>query len=249
MTALLRRYAGSALWPILGVSIFLLAQHVWRNSGRPAQALGPPLDALQSAFAAALCPGLERSQNAMTMDEYDYISSLSRRPGVLNLVYLNKYGEVRWFQDPSQITCTFEQFSKAAPLPTDAVEQASLSKTPVVRAVPGPPLYEVAVPLVRRGETAGMVSFQATDETLRSLTTFTGDYRALVAFPSRRTKPAHGKAHTRSARQSMQYYLSGLIFFQQGDLDKARREWEHSSALDPGNELAREAMQRLERKS
>jgi len=181
----------------------------------------------------------------MTMDEYDYISSLSRRPGILNLVYLNKYGEVRWFQDPSRITCTFEQFHKAAPRPTDAVEQAALSKTPVVRVVPGPPLYEVAVPLVLRGETAGLVSFQAADGTLRSLTTFTGDYRSLVASASSRAKPSHGEAHSKSARQSMQYYLSGLIFFKKGDLGKARQEWEHSAALDSGNELAREAMQRL----
>jgi len=213
------------------------------------KAAGVSLDALKSAFEAALCPGLERTQNALTMDEYDYFTSLSRRPGVLNLVYLNKYGEVRWFQDPSLITSTFDQFTKAAPLPTDAVEQAILSKTPVVRAVPGPPLKEVAIPLVRRGETAGLVSFQATDETLRSLTTLTGDYRSLVAFAPPLKKPVLEKAHSKSARQSLQYYLSGMIFFQKGELDKARQEWEHSSALDPGNELTQEAMRRLEHKS
>jgi hypothetical protein len=38
-----------------------------------------------------------------------------------------------------------------------------------------------------------------------------------------------------SERQAQQFYLSGLIYFQKGDLAKARQEWMHARDLDPGN--------------
>ena len=99
-----------------------------------------------------LITGLARSQSALSMDEHDVVMRFAKDDRVASLLYLNKYGEVRWFRDPSKITYTFEQFVKEVTLPTDAIEQASLAKSPVVRAVPGMPLYDIAIPLALRGE-------------------------------------------------------------------------------------------------
>lgn len=46
-------------------------------------------------------------------------------------------------------------------------------------------------------------------------------------------------------RQSQQYYLSGLIYFQKGDYDKARNDWTHSLQLDPANPDAKAGLDRI----
>ena len=115
-------------------------------------------------YAPTLINGLSRNQSAISMDEYDTITRFAKDDRVAALLYLNKYGEVRWFKDPSKITMSFDQFSKEVTLPTDSIEQAWLSKTPTVRAVPNLPLYDIAIPLALRGEVLGILNLQVSRE-------------------------------------------------------------------------------------
>lgn len=115
-------------------------------------------------YAPSLLNGLSRNQGAISMDEYDTITRVSKDDRVAWLLYLNKYGEVRWFKDPSKITMSFDMFQKEVTLPTDAIEQALLSKSPMVRAVPNLPLYDIAIPLALRGEVLGILSMQISRE-------------------------------------------------------------------------------------
>ncbi|MBI5631046.1 MAG: hypothetical protein HY921_09195 [Elusimicrobia bacterium] len=111
-------------------------------------------------YAPTLINGLSRNQSAISMDEFDTVTRFSKDDRVAALLYLNKYGEVRWFRDPSEITKTFDEFTKRIALPTDAIEQAWLSKSPVIRAVPNLPMYDIAIPLALRGDVLGVLNIQ-----------------------------------------------------------------------------------------
>jgi hypothetical protein len=115
-------------------------------------------------YAPTLVEGLSRNQAAISMNEFDTITRFAKDDRVAALLYLNKYGEVRWFKDPTKITETFDQFSKEVTLPTDAIEQAWLSKSPMVRAVPNLPLYDIAIPLSLRGDVLGILNLQVSRE-------------------------------------------------------------------------------------
>ncbi|MBI4678425.1 MAG: hypothetical protein HY748_12665 [Elusimicrobia bacterium] len=119
---------------------------------------------LVRVHAAKLITGLSRNQGAITMDELDTITQLAKDERVASLLYLNKYGEVRWFKDPSRITESFDQFSKEVTIPTDAIEQAWLSKSYMIRAIPNMPLYDIAIPLSTRGEVMGVINMQVSRE-------------------------------------------------------------------------------------
>jgi hypothetical protein len=115
-------------------------------------------------YAPTLIEGLSRNQGAITMNELDTVSRFSKDDRVASLLYLNKYGEVRYFKDPSMITKSFDDFTKQVSLPTDAIEQAWLAKTPIVRAVPNLPLYDIAIPLALRGDVLGILDLQVSRE-------------------------------------------------------------------------------------
>ncbi|MDD5627610.1 MAG: von Willebrand factor type A domain-containing protein [Elusimicrobia bacterium] len=60
--------------------------------------------------------------------------------------------------------------------------------------------------------------------------------------------PAQGPALPASEenrRQSQQYYLSGIIYYDKGDFEKARNEWAHALQLDPDNPDAQAGLQRI----
>ncbi|MCX5795719.1 MAG: tetratricopeptide repeat protein [Elusimicrobia bacterium] len=46
-------------------------------------------------------------------------------------------------------------------------------------------------------------------------------------------------------RQSQQYYLSGIIYYDKGDFEKARNEWTHALQLDPANPDAKAGLERI----
>ncbi|MBI4377190.1 MAG: tetratricopeptide repeat protein [Elusimicrobia bacterium] len=48
-------------------------------------------------------------------------------------------------------------------------------------------------------------------------------------------------------RQSEQHYISGVIFFQKGDYEKAREEWTLARQLDPSNSDAQAGLERIEK--
>ena len=115
-------------------------------------------------YAPSLIDGLARNQSAVTMNELDIVTRLSKDDRIASLLYLNKYGEVRWFKDGSMISKTFDDFTHQISLPTDAIEQAWLAKTPIVRAVPNLPLYDIAIPLALRGDVLGILNLQVSRE-------------------------------------------------------------------------------------
>ncbi|MCX5790185.1 MAG: hypothetical protein NTX64_17010 [Elusimicrobia bacterium] len=121
-------------------------------------------------YAPTLIKGLSKSQYAISFDEFDIITKgISKDERVAWLVYLNRFGEVRWFKDPSAIGKPFDEFSKIQPPPTDAIEQAYLSKTPKVRAVPKQAFYEIAIPLAVRGDVMGIVDMQVSRQGVENI--------------------------------------------------------------------------------
>ena len=64
-------------------------------------------------YAPTLIEGLSRNQSVISMAEFDTVSRFSKDDRVAALLYLNKYGEVRWFKDPSMMTKTFDEFSSS----------------------------------------------------------------------------------------------------------------------------------------
>jgi hypothetical protein len=115
-------------------------------------------------YAPTLIDGLSRNQGAITMSEYDTVSRFAKDDRVASMLYLNKYGEVRWYKDPSMITKSFDDFTRQVSLPTDAIEQAWLAKTPIVRPVANLQLYDIAIPLQVRGDVLGILELQINRE-------------------------------------------------------------------------------------
>jgi formylglycine-generating enzyme required for sulfatase activity len=193
--------------------------------------------ALKSSLEGILAPGLGRSQMAISLYEFDFMSAISGRPGVSNLVYLNKYGEVRWHKDPLMFNLTFDQFAREAQQPAGEIVDAIQKKAPAVRpAAKGQPPF-VAIPLEQDGDVVACLSLQATESTLKSLVGFVGAYRRTMGHPELSSP----------GKQSLQFWLSGLIYFQHGDLAKARKEWGNAISLDSSNEDARAGIRRLDK--
>jgi hypothetical protein len=62
---------------------------------------------LVKVHAFQLIKGLSKSQVSISMDEYDVVNNaLAKDERVASLLYLNRYGEVRWFKDPAMIGLT-----------------------------------------------------------------------------------------------------------------------------------------------
>ncbi len=120
-------------------------------------------------YAPQLVEGLSRNQGAISMTEYDVVSRFAKDDRVASLLYLNKYGDVRWFRDPTMISKTFDEFTKQVSLPTDAIEQAWQAKTPIVRAVPNMELYDIAIPLALRGDMQGIIDLQVSRAGVKSV--------------------------------------------------------------------------------
>ena len=56
-----------------------------------------------------------------------------------------------------------------------------------------------------------------------------------------------GQISEEARRSSQQHYLSGVIFFQQANYDKARDEWNLAKQLDPSNSAAQAGLERIEK--
>ncbi len=56
---------------------------------------------------------------------------------------------------------------------------------------------------------------------------------------------ANSGASEDNKRQSQQYYLSGIIYYDKGDYEKARNEWTHALQLDPANPDAKAGLERI----
>jgi hypothetical protein len=202
---------------------------------------------LRGSCERSLLPGLKRSQAAITMREYDVMARLAKDRRIKSILYLNRFGEVRWAKQPELWTMTFERLSKQSPLPTDAVSRAMKGSAAVVAPATGGS-YEVALPLDSEGQPQGILDIQTDAKGLRGLG---ADARkalkkdAPIRPAAARTAPPKSPD---SERQAQQYFLSGLIYFHKGDLAKARGEWTHAAQLDPGNPEVSQALKRVKAK-
>lgn len=148
---------------VIGILVVLLL--VMSNQLRSSPYCGP--DPNPSAIfekvrlqSPTLIMGLTRNYRAITFDEFGPITDLAKDERVLNLVYFNQYGDVRWFKDPSSIKLPFDEFAKRHPPQTNAIDEAYKAKLPQVRVVADPPSYELVVPLAVRGEVKGLLDLQ-----------------------------------------------------------------------------------------
>lgn len=58
---------------------------------------------------------------------------------------------------------------------------------------------------------------------------------------------APGAVSEESRRSSMQHYLSGVVYFQKSDYNKARDEWTLAKQLDPSNSDAQAGLERIDK--
>lgn len=98
-------------------------------------------------YAQTLREGLLKSPKAITLEEFNIMSdSLSKDERIAGIIYVDKFGVIRWHRDPRFIGMPWQDYIKQVNL-TDALEQAVSSKSPKVRPVPKQPYYEIGIPL------------------------------------------------------------------------------------------------------
>ena len=68
-----------------------------------------------------------------------------------------------------------------------------------------------------------------------------------AAAPAGGAKPVRTSSTLIASQESQQRYLNGIIFFQKGDNEGARREWLLAKQLDPANADAQAGLDRLEK--
>jgi HAMP domain-containing protein len=73
------------------------------------------------------------------------------------MIYLSRQGTVRWHKESRFMGMTWDDFKAQIPPPTDAINQAYMSKMPKVRQVKSEPFYEIAIPFSVRGEIIGII--------------------------------------------------------------------------------------------
>ncbi|MBI4057388.1 MAG: hypothetical protein HY399_07590 [Elusimicrobia bacterium] len=120
-------------------------------------------------YAPTLLKGLQKNVDVITLDELDVMGTFSKDDRVAALLYLNKSGKVRWHKDASLMNMTYEDYGKKIGIPTNAIEQAYLSKSPKVREVPNQSVYDIAIPLSVRGDVLGIVDLQISRKGAESL--------------------------------------------------------------------------------
>ncbi len=108
-------------------------------------------------YAPTMRTGLLNSPDAITFEEYDIMTELSKDERITSLLYLDRMGRVRWHKEARFIGMGWDQLQKQVPPATDAIAQAYLSKMVKVRQVSGEPFYEIAIPFSVRGDIIGII--------------------------------------------------------------------------------------------
>ena len=110
-------------------------------------------------------------------------------------------------------------YQRSAGAALQAASEAAASTAPVVRKVPDSPLYEAAIPILD-----GRTPVATLDLWLRR-DALTG----VLAGPA----PAAPRGGEEDRGRARQLYLSGMVFFERGEYEKALKEWEAARELDP----------------
>ncbi len=108
-------------------------------------------------YAPTMRNGLLNNANAISFEEYDIMTSLTKDERITSMLYLSRQGRVRWHKEARFIGMHWDDFKAQVPPPTDAISQAYMSKLPKVRQVKGEPFYEIAIPFSVRGEIIGII--------------------------------------------------------------------------------------------
>ncbi len=108
-------------------------------------------------YAPTMRNGLLNNPAAISFEEYDIMMSLAKDERITSMLYLSRQGKVRWHKEARFIGMAWDDFKAQVPPPTDAINQAYLSKLPKVRQVKGEPFYEIAIPFSLRGEIIGII--------------------------------------------------------------------------------------------
>jgi tetratricopeptide (TPR) repeat protein len=191
---------------------------------------------------SALAAGLKEDAYAITPRELELMVRTARSPGVASVVYLNRYGQVRWSDDPELITLPLEEYQKKTGAILQAAAEVMTSTSVRVRQSADAPVYEAAIPIVSEGATAGVLDLWVRRDGLFGLLPES-------AGPGQAPQPKAGALPQPAAaspvppaspesggRQAQQYYLSGMVYFEQGAYEKALKEWETAHKLDPGDQ-------------
>jgi len=108
--------------------------------------------------AVTMRNGLLNNPKAITFEEYDVMMSLAKDDRIISVLYLSRQGTVRRHKESRFMRVAWDEYKAQVPPPTDAINQAYLSKSPKVRQVAKEPLYEIAIPFTLRGEILGIIN-------------------------------------------------------------------------------------------
>ena len=108
-------------------------------------------------YSKSMTNGLLTNQKAISLDEYDIMTTLSKDERITSMVYLNRIGVMRWHKESRFIGVPWDEYKEQIPPPTDAINQAFASRVPKVQQVKGEPFYEMAIPFSARGEIIGIL--------------------------------------------------------------------------------------------
>ncbi|MDR0646285.1 MAG: HAMP domain-containing protein [Elusimicrobiota bacterium] len=119
--------------------------------------------------AGVLIDGLTKRPSVVTVAENDAIrlwSDIDAR--ILNVVYFNANGTVRWHRDMNLIGQTLPDYDKSGYLETDAVFEAFRTKRHRVVMKNDGMAYEIAIPLKVKGDVvAGVISIDISREQVK----------------------------------------------------------------------------------
>jgi lipoate-protein ligase B len=108
----------------------------------------------------AFTGGLAQDQKQIQPLEQAAIGALNKSASPAQLVvYLNRYGEVRWHAQKSHIGKTFDELTKTQAFDTDAIEQAYVSRQVKSRVHPSGKGFDVAVPVLDQEHVLGILFF------------------------------------------------------------------------------------------
>lgn len=112
-----------------------------------------------------LIKGLARSPKVITFDEYDVMDWMRTDKRIVDIIYINGSGTLRWHRKPEFFGMPYEDYDKTVGVPTDVIAQAYYTGSPKVRQVPKQPFYDMAIPLKAKGEVIlGIVYIQVSRE-------------------------------------------------------------------------------------
>jgi HAMP domain-containing protein len=97
--------------------------------------------------------GIMRSPTVVTIPEYDVMTWLKGDKRIMDILYLNGNGTIRWHKQSKYIGMNYDEYEKQiGGFPTPAIGVAYATASPKVFLVPKQPFYEVAIPLKARSD-------------------------------------------------------------------------------------------------